>query len=106
MGGYAAFSPEMVATINRAYENATVQLGIQHAHSDRRAVLAKCIMELAKAGETEEQQLRDRAIAAVKRADAIHLRAHEIWESEGRPTGLHDEHWRRAQQDIGGADNG
>ncbi|WP_442981305.1 DUF2934 domain-containing protein [Rhizobium sp. S152] len=29
--------------------------------------------------------------------DKIRERAHEIWESEGRPHGAHDEHWRRAQ---------
>lgn len=24
-------------------------------------------------------------------------RAYKIWEDEGRPEGLHDEHWRRAE---------
>jgi hypothetical protein len=29
--------------------------------------------------------------------DKIRERAHQLWESEGRPHGAHDEHWRRAQ---------
>jgi hypothetical protein len=32
--------------------------------------------------------------------DEIRKRAHEIWEEEGRPEGRHDEHWRRAREDI------
>jgi hypothetical protein len=25
------------------------------------------------------------------------VRAYKIWENEGRPEGLHDEHWKRAE---------
>lgn len=102
-GGTSGFSPEMVATINRAYEDATARLSIQAAHSDRRAILAKCIMELAQNGENDEHQLRDKAMAAVKRADLIRQRAHRLWEEEGRPSGRSDEHWRRAEADLGGS---
>jgi hypothetical protein len=30
----------------------------------------------------------------------IRRKAYEIWESEGRPQGLHDEHWRRARENF------
>jgi hypothetical protein len=34
--------------------------------------------------------------------DDEHIRhkAYEIWESEGRPEGRHDEHWRRARENF------
>jgi Protein of unknown function (DUF2934) len=32
--------------------------------------------------------------------DAIARRAYELWEAEGRPAGRHDEHWRRAEEEI------
>lgn len=31
---------------------------------------------------------------------AIRARAHQIWEEEGRPDGLHDVHWQRAYEAI------
>jgi hypothetical protein len=34
------------------------------------------------------------------RRERIERRAYEIWESEGRPHGRHDEHWRRAAAEI------
>jgi hypothetical protein len=30
----------------------------------------------------------------------IRERAQALWEQEGRPEGRHDEHWRRASQEI------
>ncbi|MDE2183246.1 MAG: DUF2934 domain-containing protein [Alphaproteobacteria bacterium] len=30
----------------------------------------------------------------------IEVRAYHIWESEGRPHGRSDEHWRRAEAEI------
>lgn len=32
--------------------------------------------------------------------DLIRRRAHAIWEAEGRPEGLQDEHWRRARDEL------
>jgi hypothetical protein len=32
--------------------------------------------------------------------DCVRRRAYRIWEAEGRPPGKHDEHWRRAREDI------
>lgn len=32
--------------------------------------------------------------------ERVRQRAHEIWESEGRPEGRHDEHWRRARAEL------
>jgi Protein of unknown function (DUF2934) len=32
--------------------------------------------------------------------ERIRRRAYDIWESEGRPHGRDEEHWRRAQQDV------
>ena len=37
---------------------------------------------------------------ATSRDDRIRERAHAIWISEGRPEGQHDDHWRRASEDI------
>ncbi len=31
----------------------------------------------------------------------VALRAHEIWELEGRPEGRHREHWSQAEQELG-----
>ncbi len=33
-----------------------------------------------------------------ERDDAIRRRAYALWESEGRPAGRHEEHWRRAAE--------
>lgn len=32
--------------------------------------------------------------------EAIHKKAYEIWEAEGRPDGKHAEHWARAEQEM------
>jgi len=32
--------------------------------------------------------------------DCVRRRAYRIWEAEGRPPGKHDEHWRRARNEI------
>lgn len=32
--------------------------------------------------------------------ERIKRRAHEIWESEGRPEGLDAEHWSRAEEEL------
>jgi hypothetical protein len=32
----------------------------------------------------------------------VRARAYDIWEREGRPEGRHDEHWRKAQQELAG----
>jgi hypothetical protein len=32
--------------------------------------------------------------------DNIRRKAYELWESEGRPEGRHDEHWRKAHQSF------
>lgn len=37
-----------------------------------------------------------------EREERIRQRAYEIWESEGRPEGAHDEHWLRAVKEIDG----
>ncbi|MDE2182463.1 MAG: DUF2934 domain-containing protein [Alphaproteobacteria bacterium] len=34
--------------------------------------------------------------------ERIRRRAHDIWESEGRPQGKHAEHWERARREIVG----
>lgn len=35
------------------------------------------------------------------REERVMHRAYEIWEREGRPQGRQEEHWRRAEQEIG-----
>ena len=34
------------------------------------------------------------------REERIRVRAHEIWEHEGKPHGRHGEHWRQAEEEI------
>ena len=38
------------------------------------------------------------------RSKKVEERAHGIWESEGRPDGKHDEHWKRAEQELSEGD--
>ena len=33
--------------------------------------------------------------------DAVRLRAYQIWDREGRPHGLDQEHWLRALKELG-----
>lgn len=35
--------------------------------------------------------------------EAIRRRAHQRWESEGRPDGRHEDYWRQAQSELGTA---
>ena len=35
----------------------------------------------------------------------IRTRAYSIWESEGRPDGRHDEHWKRAAEEFHGVED-
>lgn len=35
-------------------------------------------------------------------SEALRQKAYEIWEREGRPEGMHDEHWARAQRELDG----
>lgn len=35
-----------------------------------------------------------------EREEKIRQRAHQIWESEGRPHGQHDQHWERARGEV------
>ena len=53
----------------------------------------------------QEQYQRTREHAArgqeeQDREARIRRRAHEIWEQEGHPEGLADQHWERAAQDL------
>jgi len=36
------------------------------------------------------------------KTEKIRERAHEIWISEGRPEGRHDEHWAQAESELSG----
>jgi len=38
------------------------------------------------------------------RDERIRKRAHEIWESEGRPEGAHHEHWLKASSEVDAED--
>ncbi len=105
VNGSGVFKPEAVVAINQAYEEAIEILQIKHAHSDRRAAVAKYIMDAAKDGEIEASRLCDGAVAAQRRTDRIAERAHEIWQSEGRPEGRQNEHWRRAEQEFDAKDD-
>ncbi|WP_136685935.1 DUF2934 domain-containing protein [Falsirhodobacter xinxiangensis] len=37
----------------------------------------------------------------MSRIDEVEKRAYEIWEREGRPDGAHEDHWRRAKEELG-----
>lgn len=39
------------------------------------------------------------------RKELIQRRAYAIWESEGRPDGRHDDHWRRAAEEMHGLED-
>jgi hypothetical protein len=39
------------------------------------------------------------------RNELIQRRAYAIWEHEGRPEGRHDEHWRRAAEEMHGLED-
>lgn len=32
--------------------------------------------------------------------DNIRKRAHQLWEEEGQPHGRHEDHWKRAQEEL------
>lgn len=58
--------------------------------SDRRTIDA--ITELA--AEYEE------VAAAMEKLELIRRRAYEIWEEQGRPDGLHADHWHDAEREL------
>jgi hypothetical protein len=39
------------------------------------------------------------------REHVIRERAYRIWESQGRPDGKHDEHWRQAANEVHGLED-
>src|SRR5690606_4637375 len=43
----------------------------------------------------EENEMTD-----IDREERIRIRAHEIWERQGRPEGRNDEHWEQARREI------
>jgi hypothetical protein len=58
--------------------------------NDRRTL--KAITELAAEYEA--------AAAAVERLNRIRKRAYQIWEEQGRPEGLHADHWHDAELQV------
>ena len=61
----ALFTPEAVATINRAYARACGIIADQGARDDLRQKLAEHMMHLARAGETDEGRLCSLSIIKV-----------------------------------------
>jgi hypothetical protein len=39
------------------------------------------------------------------RTDEVRRRAHQLWEEEGKPEGLHEHHWLQAERELGGEMN-
>ena len=37
--------------------------------------------------------------------EVIRERAYRIWETEGRPHGKHDEHWKKASEEVHGLED-
>ena len=55
--------------------------------------------------EEQYQRRKDQAPSDMgNRDDKIRQRAHEMWEREGRPEGLAQQHWDRAAQELDGED--
>ena len=65
----AAFAPENLAAICRAYERALAEMGGKDAHNYLKADLARHVMSLAKAGEFDEERLRERALEMLRAED-------------------------------------
>jgi hypothetical protein len=42
----------------------------------------------------------DALAAALEKEDFVRRRAYEIWEEQGRPHGLHAQHWAMAEQEL------
>jgi hypothetical protein len=77
----SAFDPESIRIMSDAFEDAWQSLqvtgtGVHNAEKDdeRRAILAKRIIELAKTGERDRQTLQDAALAYL--AELIVRKAH------------------------------
>jgi hypothetical protein len=95
-----SFSPDTVASINKAYEDALDELGLQTTHADRRVRLGQILCDLARSGETDPVRLRESAVRAMKRFDWIRHQAHELWEAENRPHGRDQDHWVQAEREF------
>ena len=68
----AAFAPEAVGAINRAYDEACGIAGEHSGKEDLRLKLAEHIMFLARNGETDEHRLCSLALLAVTGRSADH----------------------------------
>ncbi|AJE47299.1 DUF2934 domain-containing protein [Celeribacter indicus] len=55
--------------------------------------------EMAEAGEQAAQQQEETMNSELQQR--IETRAHQIWETEGRPDGRHVDHWTQAEREIG-----
>lgn len=69
-GTKAPFNPTEVVIINEAYRRALVMLGQDSAHGDKRADLARIVVELARSGELDIDRLCRRAATATRKAHA------------------------------------
>ena len=63
------FTQRQAGSINRAYQSVLERLGPKAQGLDRRTTLATCVLDLAKAGETDEDALRAQAFAKLGLAD-------------------------------------
>ena len=65
--GQGVFDPEQIATIKSAFEGALKALDLADRSDPLTEIVAKAIIELAMAGETDPDVLRDKALAALSR---------------------------------------
>ena len=79
----AVFTPDAVASINRAYEKALVAVKGLSGGQDLRVQLAEKMMAFARTGETDEDALCRRALNAVLGAQTGRLRETATQTREG-----------------------
>jgi hypothetical protein len=65
----AAYSPEQVAMLGKAYEAACAALAINKADRSAAEAVATAILQHAAKGEFDPERLRDYTVHALKRAD-------------------------------------
>jgi hypothetical protein len=74
--------------------------GSPGAAADRRAAEDAGAGVARRAGQARPAESAEGPAYGPDLHDAISRRAYALWEAEGRPAGRHDEHWRRAEEEI------
>jgi hypothetical protein len=81
----AAYSPEQVAILGRAFEAACVALGVNREDRSAAEAVATQILEYAAKGEFDPDRLKDYAVHALRGDDSAEP-ARTLRPSKGHPT--------------------